>query len=247
MMPDAMPNVLCSTWTTGARQLVVQLAFESTLCFAGSYFASFTPSTSVMSSLVAGAEMMTFFTVVPRCVFALVPSVKNPVDSTTISAPTEAQSSFAGSRSAKTLIVFPSTMSESSVEEISCFRFPRIESYFSRCASVAGVVRSFTATNSISGLPSAVRKTLRPMRPKPLMPTLTAMCTSSSEIAVCTVPSEAIKWFLPAQCVCGLTGRVLQASLAVAVRSTRAATTSGAPVPGTKRDSARCAIGYANR
>ena len=41
-------------------------------------------------------------------------SVKKPVDSTTISAPTEAQSSLAGSRSAKTLIVLPSTMMESS-------------------------------------------------------------------------------------------------------------------------------------
>jgi hypothetical protein len=50
-----------------------------------------------------------------------------------------------------------------------------MESYLSMCDSVAGVVRSLTATNSMSGLPSAVRKTLRPMRPKPLMPTLTAM------------------------------------------------------------------------
>src|SRR6202030_3091803 len=40
---------------------------------------------------------------------------------------------------------------------------------------VAGVVRSLTATNSMSGLPIALRNTLRPMRPKPLMPTFTAM------------------------------------------------------------------------
>jgi len=38
--------------------------------------------------------MMTFLTVVPRCAEALVASVKKPVDSTTISAPTEAQSSL---------------------------------------------------------------------------------------------------------------------------------------------------------
>ncbi len=55
-----------------------------------------------------------------------------------------------------------------------------MESYLSRCARVAGVVRSLTATNSMSGLPSAVRKTLRPMRPKPLMPTFTAMAMNSS-------------------------------------------------------------------
>ena len=39
-----------------------------------------------MSSFVAGAEMMTFFTVGPRCAFAFTASVKKPVDSTTISA-----------------------------------------------------------------------------------------------------------------------------------------------------------------
>src|ERR1700733_12334488 len=49
-----------------------------------------------------------------------------------------------------------------------------MESYLRRWASVAGVVRSFTATNSMSGLPRAERKTLRPMRPKPLIPTFTA-------------------------------------------------------------------------
>ena len=31
------------TWTTGARQLVVQLAFEMMLCLAGSYLSSLTP------------------------------------------------------------------------------------------------------------------------------------------------------------------------------------------------------------
>jgi hypothetical protein len=136
---------------------------------------SLTPRTMVMSSLVAGAEMMTFLTVLPRWALALAASVKKPVDSTTISAPTEAQSSLAGSRSAKTLIFLPSTAMKSAPWVISCLRLPRMESYLSRWASVAGVVRSLTATNSMSGLPSAVRKTLRPMRPKPLMPTFTAM------------------------------------------------------------------------
>jgi hypothetical protein len=74
-----------------------------------------------MSSLVAGAEMMTFFTVAPRCALALVASVKWPVDSTTISAPVEAQSSLAGSRSAKTLIFLPSTVMKSSPATTSFF------------------------------------------------------------------------------------------------------------------------------
>jgi hypothetical protein len=40
--------------------------------------------------------------------------VKKPVDSMTMSAPTLAQSSLAGSRSAKTAMVLPSTMIEAS-------------------------------------------------------------------------------------------------------------------------------------
>src|ERR1700761_8047299 len=176
MMPDWMPKVSWSTLTTGARQLVVQLALEMTWCAAGSYLSWLTPRTTVMSSLLAGAEMMTFLTVLPRWALALTASVKKPVDSTTISAPTEAQSSLAGSRSAKTLMVLPSTVSESSVWEISFLRLPRMESYLRRWARVAGVVRSLTATNSMSGFPRAERNTLRPMRPKPLIPTLTAIC-----------------------------------------------------------------------
>ncbi len=69
-MPEAMPKVSLRTLTTGARQLVVQLAFDMTLCFAASYLSSLTPRTTVMSSLVAGAEMMTFLTVLPRWAFA---------------------------------------------------------------------------------------------------------------------------------------------------------------------------------
>jgi hypothetical protein len=54
-------------------------------------------------------------------------------------------------------------------------RLPRIESYLSRCARVLGSVRSLTATKSRFLSASAVRRTLRPMRPNPLMPTFTAM------------------------------------------------------------------------
>src|ERR1700730_4705616 len=52
---------------------------------------------------------------------------------------------------------------------------PRIESYFRRCASVDGSVMSLTATICRSRRPRAARKTLRPMRPNPLMPTFTGM------------------------------------------------------------------------
>src|SRR3954449_8499342 len=53
-------------------------------------------------------------------------------------------------------------------------KLPRTESYFSRCASVFGSVRSFTATNSRFGSCKDARRTLRPMRPKPLIPTFIA-------------------------------------------------------------------------
>ncbi len=101
--------------------------------------------------------------------------VKRPVDSLTTGAPTDSQGRAAGSFSLKTLITFPSTVMLSAPALILFGRLPRMESYFSRCASVLGSVRSLTATNSRFGSLSEVRKTLRPMRPKPLMPTLIAM------------------------------------------------------------------------
>src|SRR3954451_8647460 len=51
-----------------------------------------------------------------------------------------------------------------------------MESYLSRCARVLASVRSLTPTKSMSAPAAfAARKRLRPMRPKPLMPTRTAM------------------------------------------------------------------------
>src|SRR5208337_3451483 len=49
---------------------------------------------------------------------------------------------------AKTRMFLPSTLIESAVAEILLGRLPRMESYFSRCASVFGSVRSLTATKS---------------------------------------------------------------------------------------------------
>src|SRR5579863_4250011 len=64
---------------------------------------------------------------------------------------------------------------------MSCLKLPRIESYFSRWARVAVLVRSLTATNSMPESPSDERRRLRPMRPKPLMPTLIAIWLLSLE------------------------------------------------------------------
>src|SRR6266571_1351981 len=172
IVPLLMPKVSCRTLATGARQFVVHEAFETTLCFAVSYVLSFTPRTKVASGPSAGAEIITFFTGARRFFFASGPLVKRPVDSTTMSAPTDAQLISAGSFTLKTLKLFPSTAMVSSVCVTLCGRLPRTESYFKRCARVFASVMSLTATNWMSLSSSAVRMMLRPMRPKPLMPTL---------------------------------------------------------------------------
>ncbi len=71
--------------------------------------------TMVTSSFFAGAEMMTFFAPFSAWTFALLASVKKPVDSTTTSTPRSPQGSLAGSRSAKALMGLPSTMISSAV------------------------------------------------------------------------------------------------------------------------------------
>ena len=55
-------------------------------------------------------------------------------------------------------------------------RLPSTESYFSRCASVAALVRSLTATKSMFLSPSAARMMFRPIRPNPLMPDSSQAC-----------------------------------------------------------------------
>src|SRR5438094_6040926 len=61
MNPYAMPNLSCKTFAIGARQLVVQLAFETITCFPGSKRSSFTPMQIVTSGFFAGALISTLF------------------------------------------------------------------------------------------------------------------------------------------------------------------------------------------
>ncbi|CAB5017960.1 unannotated protein [freshwater metagenome] len=86
----------------------------------------------VMSSSVAGAEIITFFAPAVMCFLASAALVNIPVDSTTISAPTAPHGSADGSRSAKTLMVFPPTVMVSSVYVTSIPNRPNIESYLSK-------------------------------------------------------------------------------------------------------------------
>src|SRR5262245_39283510 len=92
-----------------------------------------------------------------------------------MSTPSDFHASCAGSLIERTWNSSPSTVIRSAVEEISAFRLPRIESYLSRWASVSALVRSLTATISMDESSIAARMMFRPMRPNPLIPTLTAI------------------------------------------------------------------------
>src|SRR4029078_13444874 len=97
MRPSATPKPsLRMTWTTGARQFVVHDAMETMWCLAGSYLSSFTPMTTVMSSPLAGAEMMTFLAPAVRWPLAFSASVKRPVDSITSWTPRADQGIYDG-------------------------------------------------------------------------------------------------------------------------------------------------------
>src|SRR3954467_6179906 len=102
MIPISMPNVACSTFATGARQLVVHEAFETILCAAGSKSCSLTPMQMVTSASFDGAEMITCSTDFLRWSDAFAFEVKRPDDSTTISTPRSPQGISAGSGDEKT-------------------------------------------------------------------------------------------------------------------------------------------------
>ena len=101
--PFSISKLSLSTFARGARQLVVHDPLEMMLWPAGSYFSSFTPSTTVKSASLPGALMITFFAPAVRCFEAPALSVKKPVHSITKSTSISFQGSFSGSLSFKTL------------------------------------------------------------------------------------------------------------------------------------------------
>src|ERR1700758_4146457 len=127
-----------------------------------------------MSSSLAGAEMITFFAPPSICARAAGPVVNRPVDSITTSTPRSPHGSLAGSRSARILIDLSPTRMVSPDTDTSYGSVPTMGSYLSRWAIVATSPRSFGAEISMPRSPSAAlaaRQKLRPMRPKPLIPT----------------------------------------------------------------------------
>ena len=101
MKPLAMPMLSFSTFATGDRQFVVQLAFDTTRSSAVSV-SSFTPKTMVLSALSPGAEISTRLAPVERCGWTFSLDAKMPVHSMITS--TSPQGRSAGLRMAVTLI-----------------------------------------------------------------------------------------------------------------------------------------------
>src|SRR4028119_2523695 len=179
-----MPKLSLSTLASGARQLVVQDALLIIVC-EPSYCSWLTPMTMVRPSPVAGAEVMTFFApALSACLRATSALVKNPVGSTTTSTPRSPHGRFAGSRSDSTFIAVPPIVMPSPSAVTSSDRTPRMLSYFSRWARTSLLVRSLTATISMSlPLAAASRQKLRPIRPNPLIPTRTVTADLHGPVA----------------------------------------------------------------
>lgn len=101
--PSIIPNLSLMTLAKGAKQFVVQLAFDTTFK-SDVYFFSLTPQTNIGTLSFGGAEMMTFLQPPLMWSSALSYDVKTPVDSQTYSAPDSPHLIAAGSFSAKTWI-----------------------------------------------------------------------------------------------------------------------------------------------
>merc|ERR1719253_1517802 len=170
--PCLMPNLSWMVFTSGARPLVVHDAHETT-AIDESYSSWLTPTTRVgVSASLAGAEMMTFLAPPSMCFMQPSVLVKAPVDSQTYSTPVVFHGISVGSRVADRVTFMPlisrlpSTMSQVPGKRpwtVSCSR-----RYFMYSGDIGELMcLSTKASRSI-----AMRTTWRPMRPKPLTPSL---------------------------------------------------------------------------
>merc|ERR1719159_1620829 len=175
MRPCLMPNFSLMTLTRGARPLVVHEAQETT--FISVWWSSWlTPTTMVgVSTSFAGAEIMTFFA--PPCTCFMHPSVvvKAPVDSQTYSTPASFHGISVGSRVAERLMGRPlmmSPLSDSSMVLPARLKRPWTVSCSSKYFMYSGDIGELMCFSTKSSRSIAMRATWRPIRPKPLMPSL---------------------------------------------------------------------------
>merc|ERR1719379_449237 len=136
--PCLMPNFSLTTFTSGARPLVVHEAHETT-DIEVSYSSSLTPTTRVgVSASLAGAEMMTFLAPPSMCFMQPSVVVKAPVDSQTYSTPVDFHGISVGSRVAESETGRPLMISDSpSISQVPAKR-PWIESCSSRYFMYSG-------------------------------------------------------------------------------------------------------------
>src|SRR3546814_11050259 len=99
--PRSIPRASLSTLATGARQLVVQLAFETTTYSAVS-LSWLTPYTTVRSPPFAGAEISTRLAPAARCFDALSRAAQHPMHPSALSTPRPTRGRVAGARSGGT-------------------------------------------------------------------------------------------------------------------------------------------------
>src|SRR4051812_37108671 len=106
--PCTMPKLSFNTLAIGARQLVVHDALQIMVSVDFNTLL-FTPNTTVASTSVPGAEMMTFFAPAAKCKPAFSLLVNMPVHSYTTSTFNSPHGNFAGSRSAVMRMASPLT------------------------------------------------------------------------------------------------------------------------------------------
>ena len=129
----------------------------------------------VMSSFVAGAEIMTFFTLPAKWALAFVPSVKWPVDSTTIWAPSEDQSISAGSFDGEDLDGLSVNADRVAVDLDIGVQRAEDRVVLQQMRQRLRVSKIVGGNELEPGLSRPARSTFLPIRPKPLIPTLIAI------------------------------------------------------------------------
>merc|ERR1719487_2365290 len=173
--PCLIPNFSLMTFTIGARPLVVHEAQEITF-ISVLYSSWLTPMTIVgVSASLAGAEIMTFFAPPWTCFMQPSVVVKAPVDSQTYSTPASFHGISVGSRVAERVIGRPlimSPVSESSIVLPPRLKRPWTVSCSSKYFMYSGDIGELMCFNTKSSRSMAMRATCRPIRPKPLMPSL---------------------------------------------------------------------------
>merc|ERR1719454_1613047 len=172
MRPCLMPNLSWIVLTSGARPLVVHDAHETT-AMSLVYSSSLTPTTRVgVSASLAGAEMMTFLAPPSMCFMQPSVVVNAPVDSQTYSTPVSFHGISVGSRVADSETGRPLIVRPVSVISQVPLKRPWTVSCSRRYFMYSGDIGELMCLSTKESRSIAMRTTWRPMRPKPLTPSL---------------------------------------------------------------------------